>query len=573
MAALVAGSLLAVLTVLSGTAASAADMPVDPALPTPSAATGYGCGGADWVTPNRLPGFDVQLDVPLSKVNNVRYPGAVHAWDVDGSQSVEGVADLIPVFSQTVHVPLSLTDGHTYAWNASTYDGTAYSTPTATCYFTVDFSSPAPTVVTNPDFPLNGAPGSPLKTAGQPTTFHFSSRETLPAGCATAGTADCGVSGLDHFVYSLGGYEGDSGIRVPVDADGNASVTMSLSWGSQILDVSAVDAAGNLNNLATYTFYVPSPPPPPAVTTLSLTAPKSATRATPISVTGQLSAGPYPSGGVVHVTRTDLGHAGGTALPDVPVAADGTFGITDTPQIGGANTYRVSYPGDTARQAAGASVTTQLSRAATPLTLTGNASVYDYGGTATLTATLGPTYNGRTVSIWAQPYGGTKILVKTGTVDSAGRLSALYKLSGSTTFTASFAGDYRYAPATAVRTGYDRVALAETLGNSYASARIGTTLYRVYHHTATAVLKAAVTPRKTGQCAHFQEQQFSGGAWHTVVATGCSPLSSAGTAYGRLSLTHATGGKFRLRAEYAASAKDTTNVTTWGAWDYFVVKQ
>jgi hypothetical protein len=292
-----------------------------------------------------------------------------------------------------------------------------------------------------------------------------------------------------------------------------------------------------------------------------------------MTVSGQLSSGPYPSGEVVHVTRTDLGHTTGTALPDAPLSADGTFSISDTPQIGGANTYQVSYPGDAAHQAATASATTQVSRSATALTLTTNAPVYDYGATATVTAALGATYNGRTVSIYAQPYGGSKTLVKTGTVGTSGRLSATYTLSRSTTFTASFAGDYRYAPAASARTAYDRVALAGTLGGYYTSARIGTTLYRVYHHTATAVLKAAVTPHKTGQCAHFQEQQFYGGAWHTLLTTGCSPLSSAGTAYARLSLIHATNGQFRLRAEYAQSPKDTTNVTTWGAWEYFTVKQ
>ncbi|MFC4035886.1 hypothetical protein ACFO3J_31110 [Streptomyces polygonati] len=569
-AASAAGSLL---MVMPATTASAADTPVDPALPTPTSPVGYGCNGPDWATPTTSPGFDIRVGIPAPTVNGVHYAGVVHAWDLDGSQEADGSANQLPVPSQSINVPLTLADGHTYGWNVSTSDGTAYSNPTTTCYFTADFSPPATTVVTNPDFPPLSGPGAPLKEAGQPTTFDFRSHETPPSGCDTTGTPDCLASGMDHFAYSVDQQVGIGAPQVPADAEGRGSLTLSFGWGSHTLYVVAVDAAGNGYNMAEYSFYVPWQLPPPAATTLSLTAPKSAGRATAMTVSGRLSAGPYPSGEVVHVTRTDLGHTTGTALRDVPLSADGTFSISDTPQIGGANTYRVSYPGDAAHQAATASATTQVSRSATPLTLTTKASVYDYGATATLTAALGSTYNGRTVSIYAQPYGGSKTLIKTGTVDTSGHLSATYKLSRSTTFTASFAGDYRYAPAAAARTAYDRVALAETLGSYYTSTRVGTTLYRVYHHTASAVLKAAVTPHKTSQCAHFQEQRFSGGAWHTLLTTGCSPLSSAGTAYGRFSLVHATNGSFRLRAEYAQSPKDTTNVTTWGAWEYITVKK
>jgi hypothetical protein len=40
-----------------------------------------------------------------------------------------------------------------------------------------------------------------------------------------------------------------------------------------------------------------------------------------------------------------------------------------------------------------------------------------------------------------------------------------------------------------------------------------------------------------------------------------------------LSLTKAVNSKFRMRAEYVHSSKDTGNLSTWGAWQYFTVRQ
>jgi hypothetical protein len=68
-------------------------------------------------------------------------------------------------------------------------------------------------------------------------------------------------------------------------------------------------------------------------------------------------------------------------------------------------------------EAATTSAIVAVSRAAASLSVTTNASSYASGSTATVTAHLGTTYNGRTVTIYAQPYGGNKTPVKTGTVD------------------------------------------------------------------------------------------------------------------------------------------------------------
>jgi hypothetical protein len=233
----------------------------------------------------------------------------------------------------------------------------------------------------------------------------------------------------------------------------------------------------------------------------------------------------------------------------------------------------VTYPGDSGHQAVSASATVQVSRSATAVSVTTDAPSYAYGATAKVTAHLGTTYNGRTLAIYAQPYGGRQTLIKTGTVDSHGNLAATYKLTRKTTFTAAFTGDYRYAPATAAHTASAHAKVSESLTGYYESTHYGSLLYRVYHHTTKAKLNVTVTPDKADQCVRFQTQRYYGGAWHTQSTSPCHTLSTKSTGYATLSLTNAVNSKFRMRAEYVHSTKDTANLSTWGAWQYFTVRQ
>ncbi|SOE28444.1 hypothetical protein SAMN05442782_5276 [Streptomyces sp. OK228] len=573
LALLLAGAVMVALP-----AAAAADQtPIDPALPTPTVTVGSNCGSDSspaWATVSSPPpaGMTVSIGVPRPTVNGVTYQGVVHAWDVDGSQAADGSVSGLPVLSQTVYVPLPLSDGHTYGWHASTYNGTAYSNPSTPCYFRVDGSVPLAPVVTNPDFPPVGSPGTPTKAAGQLTTFSFGSSDSLPSGCAEAGASDCQASGLDHFEYALDQEPGMGAARIPADAEGKGSLTTTLPWGVHTLSVVGVDAAGNRSRPTGYEVSVPWQLPPPSLPTLALTAPAISGRAVQLDVSGQLSAAPYPSGEAVHVVKNDLAYPAGVTLPDAPLSADGTFHIADVPQVGGANTYTVTYPGDSAHQAVNASATIQVSRSATAVSITTNAPSYAYGATARVTAHLGTTYNGRTLAVYAQPYGGKKALITTGTVDSHGNLAATYKLTRKTTFTAAFAGDYRYAPATTSSTASAYAKVSESLSGYYESTHYGSLLYRVYHHTAQAKLNATVTPDKDGQCVRFQTQRYYGGSWHTQSTSSCHTLSTTSTGYATLSLTKAVNSKFRMRAEYVHSSKDTGNLSTWGAWQYFTVR-
>ncbi|MEU6227228.1 hypothetical protein [Streptomyces sp. NPDC047042] len=310
----------------------------------------------------------------------------------------------------------------------------------------------------------------------------------------------------------------------------------------------------------------------PYAPALTLKAPAAATRAAALTFTGALTDAPYASGETVTVTRTDAAHLTTPVRWTAVVGTDGKLTIKDTPTIGGTNTYTVGYPGDASHQAAKASATVQVSRAATTVSVATNESTFNYGSTATVTAHLGTTHNGRTVSIWATPAGGQKTLVKTAAVDTRGNLNATYKLTRNTTFTASFGGDYLYAPKSVTRTVYDRVGIATRLGGYYGTTTYGGTTYRVYHHTAKPQVVATVTPNKSNQCSYFQAQEYYGGAWHTLTTSPCFSMTADSQGVTFLTLTNAVNQKFRVRAEYVHSAKDTTNVNTWGGWLYLTVR-
>ncbi|MEU1476853.1 choice-of-anchor D domain-containing protein [Streptomyces sp. NPDC005760] len=308
-------------------------------------------------------------------------------------------------------------------------------------------------------------------------------------------------------------------------------------------------------------------------TTVTLSAPATSTRAGALTVTGQISGAPFAAGQVVKVTKTDLGHSSGVALADAKLATNGSFTIKDTPQIGGANTYKAAYAGDVSHKAGSRTATVQVSRAATSLTVATDHSTYDYGQSAKITAHLGTTYNSRTVAIYAQPYSGTKVLVKSGAVDSHGNLTASYKLSRNTTFSAVFAGDHRYAPKTTARSVNTYARVSEKLSGYYTSTQYGSTQYRVYHRTVKETLDVTVSPNKAGQCVLYRVQRYYSGAWHTQSTSGCSALSSTSTGRQQMSLTNSVDNRYRVAAQYVHSSRDITNLSTWGAWQYFTVRQ
>lgn len=306
------------------------------------------------------------------------------------------------------------------------------------------------------------------------------------------------------------------------------------------------------------------------VPTLTANAPASAPRAKKLTVTGKLSATvPLPAGARLAVTRTDLDSPGGKALPAVAVAANGTYSFTDTPPAGGTVTYKVTYAGDAAHTAASATDKVAVSRAATALTLNNNGKLYNYGTDVKFTAHLGTTYKNRTVQLWADPFGTDKPkkLIKTGTVNSSGNISAWVDMTRDTAVTAVFAGDARYAPKSVKVDAYARVKVSTAVSRHYRTAKIGSTSYYWFHKNTDPLLTTTMT-YYPGRQQRFDLQVYFQGTWHSS-GSEYFPLGSNGKSAVSLGAPGESGIRARMRSVYVnGSSGDTVNSTTYGAWKY-----
>jgi YVTN family beta-propeller protein len=295
---------------------------------------------------------------------------------------------------------------------------------------------------------------------------------------------------------------------------------------------------------------------------IGLTAPASATRGAGLTVTGTLSEfeGPVSSPQTLTVTKQDL--SGVHPLPDVITAADGSFTFGDTPLIGGPNTYTFSWAGDTGHLPTSAHATVNVSRYATAISLATSRSTVNYQQAVTITAHLGPTDNSRVVTIYAQPKGLSKKAIKTGNVDSHGVIKVVADPARDTTFSAVFAGDYQYAPASAARGVLAHAVVVGKLRGWYTTSRG----YYVYHHTVDPTVAAHVSPtNKAGENLCFPLQAYSGGRWRTLVRK-CFPVNSGGAVSIYIYGSNNEGVPYRVSVEFAG---DSTNAAANSSWYYF----
>ncbi|WP_460066554.1 Ig-like domain repeat protein [Streptomyces sp. YKOK-I1] len=306
--------------------------------------------------------------------------------------------------------------------------------------------------------------------------------------------------------------------------------------------------------------------------TLTVSAPATATRARKLTVTGKLtSKTAIPAGTSLKVTRTDIESPSGKALAAVTTKADGTFSFTDTPPAGGKVAYKVLYAGDAVHAAASGSDAVQVSRNATTLTLTNNGKLYAYGKDVTFTAHLGSTYKNRAVEIYADPFGSDKPkkLLKKGTVNSKGNLSAVVDMTRDTTVTAVFAGDARSANKTAKSTAYAHAKVSTAVSRHYRTGKIGSTTYYYFHKNTDPVFTTTMNYYQ-GRKQRFQLQVYYQGSWYDS-GSEYFALATNGKSAVTLEAPGESGIRARMRSSYInGSSGDSVNSTTHGAWKYFV---
>ncbi|MGA5305682.1 hypothetical protein ACPCHT_37710 [Nucisporomicrobium flavum] len=284
---------------------------------------------------------------------------------------------------------------------------------------------------------------------------------------------------------------------------------------------------------------------------LTLEAPATVARLGSLTLTGTLSAGAGP----LSVTRRDL--AGSHPLAAVTADAAGAFTVHDKPPVGGANTYTVSWAGDDTYGPVSRQVTVTVSRRAATLSVTRNASTYAYHAAATVTAKLGTTHDVRTVCLYATPRGGTKVKIKCG----SGTVTAAYRITRRTTFSAAFAGDQWYLPRTVSTSATARAQISQVLDRQYGTSGKD----KLYHRSVDPLLLTRILPARPGGCYGFQAQAYVSKAWRTVLTKTCFTLNGDSIGGVELIGSHTSGMRWRLRSTFAG---DATNAAATGSWQY-----
>jgi hypothetical protein len=148
------------------------------------------------------------------------------------------------------------------------------------------------------------------------------------------------------------------------------------------------------------------------------------------------------------------------------------------------------------------------------------------------------------------PVGGRKKLLRTVPLGSGWTTTfASAPLTSSTEFTASTAGDSDYSATTTAPKSVDVYAsVSAVLSGYYGSKSTDGETYRIYHHTAKLKDAVTVAPDKSRECVKLEIQHGTATGWRV-------------------------GGKYRVQVDYVRSGKDTANLSTQGAWLYFIVEK
>jgi hypothetical protein len=161
-----------------------------------------------------------------------------------------------------------------------------------------------------------------------------------------------------------------------------------------------------------------------------------------------LNGAPAPAGVPVTISRQVSSGKGTSAALTARTVTGGTFTVADLPPAYGNYAYLASYT-NSSYTPASHSVLVHVTIGKPALKLTVSATSVRPGTKVTITAALGDPHANRTLTIYAQPKGGTKKEIAHATVNSKGQLVVVYKVTGSTTFTVTFSGDTWYTSASA----------------------------------------------------------------------------------------------------------------------------
>ena len=272
------------------------------------------------------------------------------------------------------------------------------------------------------------------------------------------------------------------------------------------------------------------------------------------------------------ITRT--GPAGAKTLT-LTTGSGGAFTLTDTPPGKGAYTYTASFAGTATISAATATLRGDRppgDSLAHPVRNPGDRELRRGG--ARHRASRRHLHN-RTVEVLAKARGtSASVRLADAKVNSSGNLTVNTRVARTTTFTAVFSGDARYAGKSVAATVYTRAAVVMAIGDYYASKHVGSVTYRLYHHTKHLnVAAVGVAPDKAGECAQVEIQEYYQGAWGPNVMTNCIALNKSSEIAVYFTLGQADiGYPYRLRTDYNRGS-DASNLSADSGWQYFMVEK
>lgn len=198
----------------------------------------------------------------------------------------------------------------------------------------------------------------------------------------------------------------------------------------------------------------------------------------------------------------------------------------------------------------------------TATSLASSASTVTYGHYVTLKAHVTGARGG-TMSFYKTPYGGSRTLVKTVTINSLGNASISTKPSAKTRYTAEFGGNDKYDSSTSVgRTVYVRARTTVRLSRFY--GRSGS--YKLFHAGTRPLVPGTVVPNHAGSPLKFLAQRYYAGAWR-LPAAATFTIASTGSVSVEL-LNTVRGGTYRVRVIFGG---DADHLGSRSAWAYLRV--
>jgi len=273
-----------------------------------------------------------------------------------------------------------------------------------------------------------------------------------------------------------------------------------------------------------------------------------------LTIEGDVTGAPmYP----VQVVATREDSTGVTPMPvdSQPTDMNGHFMLHDTPPARGSVTYHLSA--DTG--AATKDVTTDVAGKPADLSINVRPSPANAESSVQVTAHLGAATTNREVTIYAKPYQRSRVQIDRGPVDADGDRTTDRTVRRRTTFSAVFAGDSAYEPATVRMRLKVRAVLDQELRGGFRT--VGDT--RLYHQDDNPAVAVHMLPERKGACLHFRAQHKEHGEWVRSAVSACVHTDSTGRAIGVLTGDHIVGHPYRLRAEWNGTKAVAKRTGRW----------